>query len=61
MPRQGPPRAAKAVPSEDKRFPNLAAEREWDREQHIRRAMASGLTRRQAERHADEELAEWGV
>lgn len=42
----------------EKRFPNLAAERAADREEHVRRAMEAGMTRKQAERHADEEIAE---
>ena len=43
---------------DDAKFPNLAAERDWDREQHIKQAMQSGMTRKQAERHADDELRE---
>lgn len=43
-------------PIDAKRFPNIAAERDWDREQHIRQAMANGLTRKQAEAHADQEM-----
>ena len=39
-----------------KKFPNLAAERDWDREQHIKQAMQAGMNRKQAERHADDEL-----
>ena len=39
-----------------KKFPNLAAERYWDREQHIKQAMQAGMTRKQAEKHADDEL-----
>ena len=41
-----------------KKFPNLAAERDWDREQHIKQAMRAGMTRKQAEKHADAELRE---
>ncbi|HUR25799.1 MAG TPA: hypothetical protein VM327_07290 [Candidatus Thermoplasmatota archaeon] len=40
------------------KFPNLAAERDWDRDQHIKQAMKAGMTRKQAERHADDELRE---
>ncbi|MHB8633334.1 MAG: hypothetical protein ACYDBQ_05105 [Thermoplasmatota archaeon] len=36
-----------------KRFPNLAAQNDMDREEHIRRAMANGASRKEAERHAD--------
>lgn len=39
-----------------KKFPNLAAEHDWDREQHIKQAMQAGMTRKQAEKHADDEL-----
>jgi hypothetical protein len=45
-------------PIDAERYPNIAAERAMDREEHIRRAMANGLTRAQAEAHADEELLE---
>ena len=45
-------------PIDEKRFPNIAAERQWDREQHVRQAMANGMTRKQAEKHADAELQE---
>jgi hypothetical protein len=49
---------AKARPAKDdlSQFPNLLAQREWDRQEHIRRAMAAGMTRKEAERHAAEEL-----
>jgi len=40
------------------RFPNIEAERKFDREEHIRRAMAAGMTKAQAEKHADEEMRE---
>lgn len=39
-------------------FPNLEAERKFDREEHIRRAMANGMSRAQAEQHADEDMRE---
>lgn len=60
MPSKSAPPAKPAQPRDAidaKRFPNLAAERDLDRAQHIQRAMASGLTRKQAEKHADEELS----
>jgi len=44
-------------PVDPERYPNLAAMEAWDREMHIRAAMAMGLTREQAERHVEEELA----
>lgn len=37
-------------------LPELNKARAFDREEHIRRGMAAGLTREQAERHADEDL-----
>jgi len=43
---------------DDERYPNMAAERAADREEHIKRAMEAGMSRQQAERHADEEMAE---
>jgi predicted transcriptional regulator len=39
----------------ERRFPNLANLRRLDREEHIKRAMAMGLTRQQAEAHVDAE------
>jgi hypothetical protein len=42
------------------RFPNLAALEAWDREMHIRAAMSMGLTRKQAELHAEEEISAAG-
>lgn len=41
-----------------KRYPNLAAWYDWDREQHIRQAMTSGMTREQAEHHDEDERSE---
>lgn len=41
---------------DQKKFPNLAAEQDWDREQHIKQAIQAGMSRKQAERHADDEL-----
>lgn len=38
-------------------FPELTKLRAYDREQHIKRAMEAGLSREEAERHADEDLA----
>lgn len=46
-------------PSEDREFPNLAAMKAFDRQQHIQKAIEAGLTREEAERHADEEMAHW--
>lgn len=38
------------------KYPNLAAEQENDRQEHIRAAVEMGATRRQATRHADDEV-----
>lgn len=45
-----------AKPSMTDRFPNMTAQRDLDREEHVRRAQEMGATRRQASRHADEEV-----
>ena len=52
--------ASKGAPEKDfeERFPNLAAQKAADREEHVRRAMQAGMTRKQAEKHADEEIEE---
>jgi hypothetical protein len=39
-------------------YPNLAALRDNDRQEHLRLARKAGLTRKQASRHADEHLGE---
>ena len=38
------------------KYPNLAARRDLDRALHIRAARRMGATRKQASRHADEEV-----
>jgi len=43
-----------------RRFPNLAARRELDRQEHIRAARRMGATRKQASRHATEEVGSPG-
>ncbi|MEA3166768.1 MAG: hypothetical protein QOJ26_1642 [Thermoplasmata archaeon] len=42
----------------DERFPNLAAQRDWDRAEHIRAAEEMGATHRQASKHASEEVGD---
>ena len=42
----------------DPTFPELTKMRAFDRQQHIQRSMEAGLTREQAEKHADEHLAQ---
>lgn len=61
--RKPSPRSASKAPAapdgdeiDSAKFPNLAAERDWDRAQHIKQAIAAGMTKKQAERHADAEL-----
>lgn len=39
-------------------FPNLTKIRDQDRELHIQKAMEMGMSRKEAERHADEDLSE---
>ena len=36
-------------------YPNMTAQREMDRQEHVKRARAMGATRKQASMHADEE------
>lgn len=38
------------------RYPNLAAAKEQDRLEHVRKAREAGLTRKQASDHADEHM-----
>jgi hypothetical protein len=52
------PLAKSHDPIDEAKYPNLAAERAFDRAEHIKRAMAAGMTRREAERHADEDMAD---
>lgn len=41
---------------DEERFPNLAALRRGQREQHLQSARAAGLDRKAARKHADEHL-----
>jgi hypothetical protein len=52
-PTKGPRRS-----SEDEKYPNLAAQRDWDKAEHVRKGVEAGLTRKQAVRHANEEVHE---
>ena len=47
---------AEAAQVDPVKFPNLAARDAWDREQHVKRAMAAGLSRKEAVRHANAEV-----
>jgi hypothetical protein len=42
--------------SDEERYPNLRAQEEMDRQQHVRAAREMGATRAQASRHADSEV-----
>lgn len=46
------------LPMAEPEFPQLTAIHAFDRQQHIQRSMDAGMTREQAERHADEHLDE---
>ena len=50
---KGPRRTA-----EDEKYPNIAAERDWDKEQHIKKGIESGLGRKEATRHAEKDIRE---
>lgn len=55
----GPPRTRKTDEEEtldERRYPNLAARRDMDRVLHVKAARAMGATRKQASRHASEEV-----
>ena len=54
-PRPTPGMAAGIDPE---KYPNLAAQRERDRQEHVKRAREMGATRKQASKHADEDMAE---
>lgn len=41
----------KAHAGPEPRYPNMEAAKAAEREQHVRQAMAGGLTRKQAEKH----------
>ena len=45
----------RAKPAADSRFPNMEAAKAVEREEHIKRAMAGGLSRKQAEKHVQDD------
>lgn len=49
------PRLAKAEKTEPE-FPQLTSLRDFDRQMHIEKSMEAGLSREEAERHAEEDL-----
>ena len=55
---QAGPMPERKLPTSEPDFPTLTKLRALDREEHIARAMEMGLTREEAERHADEDLKE---
>ena len=46
------------VDMKEPEFPQLTKLKAFDRQAHIERALAAGLTREQAEKHADEHVAD---
>lgn len=52
------PRRGDEDKRDDERYPNLAAQRDWDRAQHVKQGLAAGLTKEQARKHADDEVRE---
>ena len=50
----------RSLPKSEPEFPNLTAMADFDRQQHIQRSIEAGLSREQAEKHADEHLAQRG-
>ena len=47
------------LPTAEPEFPTLTAIRDFDRQQHIQKSIEAGLSREEAERHADEHDREW--
>lgn len=46
------------MPKKEPEFRELTKLRDYDRQEHIQRAMDAGMTREEAERHADEDMRE---
>lgn len=47
------------LPTAEPEFPSLTALKDFDRQEHIQKSLEAGLTREQAEKHADEHEREW--
>lgn len=47
------------VETKDPDFPNLSSIEAQNREHHVERALAAGLTKEQAERHAEDDAKHW--
>jgi hypothetical protein len=55
-PTKGPRRTAED--EESAKYPNLAAAKDWDKAQHVKKGMEAGLSKKEAQRHAEEEVRE---
>lgn len=44
--------------AEDEKYPNLAAQKDWDKAQHVKKGIEAGLSKKEALRHAEEEVHE---
>lgn len=56
--KQDPAGERASLPKDDPEFPELAERRAFDRQAHIARSLEAGLSREEAEKHADEDLAD---
>lgn len=52
-------KARAMVEKSEPTLPNLTAIRAYDRQQHIQKSLEAGLSRDEAERHADDEMKHW--
>jgi hypothetical protein len=54
------PKGPRRTPADEERekYPNLAAAKDWDKAEHVRKGMEAGLSRKDAVRHANEEVRE---
>ena len=50
--------SAGKLPMREPEYPELTKLRAFDRQQHMQRSIEAGMTREEAERHADEHLGE---
>jgi hypothetical protein len=53
-----PDRPTAKPPTHEPDLPELSKLRAFDREQHVKKGIEAGMTREEAERHADEDLRE---
>lgn len=47
------------IPTDEPEFKELQKIRAFDRQQHIQKALEAGMSREEAERHADDEIRHW--